>query len=90
MAAAAATLPAPPLQWIVVGGGRRNQTLMQRLRERLHGRVMAAEELGWDGDVVEAQAFAYLAVRSIRALPLTWPATTGVTEPTRGGQLWHP
>ncbi len=88
--AAAATLPAAPLQWIVVGGGRRNRALIQSLRERLRAPVRAAEELGWAGDIVEAQAFAYLAVRSIRGLPLTWPGTTGVKAPTTGGEVWEP
>jgi len=46
------------------------------------------EEVGWNGDALEAQAFAYLAVRSVRGLPLSLPSTTGVARPTFGGRLF--
>jgi anhydro-N-acetylmuramic acid kinase len=52
--------------------------------------VATAEEAGIDGDIVEAEAWAYLAVRSMRGLPLTYPATTGVARPTTGGVLHRP
>jgi len=45
------------------------------------------EVVGWDGDALEAQAFAYLAVRSLDGLPLTVPSTTGVSKPVTGGRL---
>ncbi|MEP0070234.1 anhydro-N-acetylmuramic acid kinase [Pyruvatibacter sp.] len=80
-------LPEPPKQWIVVGGGRRNPVLMGELARRLGVRVIAAEEAGWRGDTLEAEAFAYLAVRNLKGLPLSVPTTTGVSEPMTGGTL---
>ncbi|WP_237476944.1 anhydro-N-acetylmuramic acid kinase [Lichenibacterium dinghuense] len=78
-------LPAAPGVLVACGGGARNPTLMGRLRARLPCRVLAAADLGWDGDAVEAQAFAYLAVRSRLGLPITFPGTTGVPAPLTGG-----
>jgi len=78
-------LPDAPRRWIVTGGGRRNPTLMAALRARLAADVVTAEDLHWDGDALEAQAFAYLAVRSLLGLPLTFPTTTGVPRPLTGG-----
>ncbi len=84
-------LPAPPRAWIVAGGGARNPTLMRMLAERLApATVETADAAGWSADALEAQAFAYLAVRSLRGLPLTFPATTGVATPMRGGLLAQP
>ena len=83
-------LPLAPLAWIICGGGRHNPTLMGELRTRLKGRVMTAEEAGWNGDYIEAQAFAYLAVRSVKGLPLSVPSTTGVPHPMPGGRLHRP
>ena len=80
-------LPAAPLRWIVCGGGRHNPTLMSFLADRLSGPVDPVEVIGWDGDLIEAQAFAYLAVRSLRGLPISWPGTTGVPAPQTGGRL---
>lgn len=79
--------PAPAKRWIVVGGGACNPTLMAMLAERLEVPVDAGADIGWSGDHVEAQAFAYLAVRSLRGLPLSYPTTTGVSEPMTGGSL---
>jgi anhydro-N-acetylmuramic acid kinase len=90
VAAEAARLPAQPRTWVVVGGGRLNTYLLDQLRSRLGAPVRAAEDLGWAGGAVEAQAFAYLAVRSLRGLALTWPGTTGVTVPVTGGVRWDP
>ncbi len=84
-------LPAPPATWIVAGGGARNPTLMRMLAERLApATVVTADAAGWSADALEAQAFAYLAVRSLRGLPLTFPKTTGVPEPLKGGVLANP
>jgi len=80
--------PAPPREWLVTGGGRHNPALMEALRRLLEVPVRPVEAVGWDGDALEAQAFAYLAVRSIEGLPLSLPSTTGVPEPTRGGRLF--
>jgi len=90
IALAARHFPAPVTQWIVSGGGARNLTLLNDLREEAKGRVVTAADLGWDGDAVEAQAFAFLAVRSLRGLPLTFPGTTGVDHPLSGGRLHEP
>ena len=89
-AAAVATrhFPAPPREWLVTGGGRHNPVLMEALRRRLGVSVRPVEAAGWDGDALEAQAFAYLAVRSIEGLPLSLPSTTGVPQPTCGGRLF--
>jgi anhydro-N-acetylmuramic acid kinase len=80
--------PAPPLEWLVCGGGRHNPALLAALARRLTVPVRAVERVGWDGDSLEAQAFAYLAVRSLSGLPLSLPSTTGVSVPTRGGRLF--
>jgi anhydro-N-acetylmuramic acid kinase len=75
----------------VAGGGARNPTLMRMLAERLApATVETAGALGWSADALEAQAFAYLAVRTLRDLPLTFPTTTGVPQPMRGGVLERP
>ena len=80
-------LPAEPELWVVCGGGRHNGAIMSELRGRLRARVAAAEEIGCDGDMIEAQAFAYMAIRSLRGLPLSYPGTTGVPKPQVGGLL---
>lgn len=88
-AAALRHLPAPPARWLVTGGGRRNATLMRMLAERLPG-VEPVEALGLDGDLLEAQAFAFLAVRVLRGLPTSFPATTGCRRPVSGGRISRP
>lgn len=82
--------PHPPTRWLVCGGGRLNPTIMEGLRARLASRVDAVDAVGWDGDALEAQAFAFLAVRSLRGLPLTFPATTGGPGPLSGGRTHRP
>jgi anhydro-N-acetylmuramic acid kinase len=83
-------VPAAPLRWLVSGGGRHNPALMAALRSRLGAPVEAAEQVGWDGDAVEAQCFGYLAVRVARRLPLSFPGTTGVARPLPGGRMALP
>ncbi|MBL8706185.1 MAG: anhydro-N-acetylmuramic acid kinase [Rhodospirillales bacterium] len=78
---------APARRWIVCGGGRHNPAILEGLRALLTVPVDPAEAVGWDGDALEAQAFAYLAVRSVQGLPLSLPGTTGVSRPQRGGVL---
>ena len=80
-------LPEAPKRWLVTGGGRHNPTLMARLSEALAVPVEPVETVGWDGDALEAQAFAYLALRSLLSLPLTLPSTTGAPRPLSGGVL---
>jgi anhydro-N-acetylmuramic acid kinase len=74
--------------WIVSGGGRHNKALMAMLRARVNAPVISAEDAGWDGDTLEAQGFAYLAMRSKKRLPLSLPTTTGVAQPMTGGRFW--
>jgi anhydro-N-acetylmuramic acid kinase len=84
-------LPRPPQSWIVAGGGARNPTMMRMLAERLGPAVVeTAETVRWSIDALEAQAFAFLAVRSLKGLPLTFPATTGAPAPLAGGVLARP
>ena len=83
-------LPRPPVAWLVCGGGRRNPALMALLSEGLGAPVMPVEALGLDGDMTEAQAFAFLAVRVMRGLPTSAPGTTGCAEPVCGGRLSRP
>ena len=87
IASARAHFPEQPLLWVVSGGGRRNKTLMAMIAERVEAAVAPAEAAGMDGDAVEAEAWAYLAVRSLRGLPISFPGTTGVPQPLTGGVL---
>lgn len=83
-------LPARPLCVVVAGGGRKHGAVMRGIRReaQAHGaRVLTAEEAGWDGDQLEAQCFAWLAVRRIRGLPTSLPCTTGTSQPTCGGEV---
>lgn len=86
VARARAHFPAPAGEWLVCGGGRHNPVLMQALRAALQCPVRSANEAGWDGDALEAQAFGFLAVRALRGLPLSFPTTTGVPRPMPGGR----
>jgi anhydro-N-acetylmuramic acid kinase len=90
IAAEAPRLPCVPEEWIVAGGGRLNAHLLDELRRRLVAPVKTAEDFGWNGNAIEAQAFAYLAVRSALGMPLSWPGTTGVAKPISGGVRWQP
>ncbi|HLI10622.1 MAG TPA: anhydro-N-acetylmuramic acid kinase [Alphaproteobacteria bacterium] len=89
VARAAEHFPARVKHWLVTGGGRHNPAIMAALSERLDSAPRAVEAVGWNGDALEAQAFAYLAVRSQRGLPLSLPSTTGVPRPLTGGR-YHP
>lgn len=89
VARGAAELPAPPVRWIVCGGGRHNPALMGALGSRL-GAIESCDASGLRGDFVEAEAFAFLAARSVRGLPITFPTTTGVARPMTGGRRWNP
>jgi anhydro-N-acetylmuramic acid kinase len=75
-----------PARWIVAGGGARNSALLETLRRELQAHVTDAEAVDWSSGFLEAQAFAFLAARSLRGLPLTFPSTTGVNVPTCGGR----
>ncbi|WP_374545539.1 anhydro-N-acetylmuramic acid kinase [Rhodoblastus sp.] len=80
-------LPETPRMIVLCGGGARNPAIVRALAERAPSPVRRAEDFGWDSQAIEAQAFAFLAVRSVKGLPLTFPTTTGVREPTSGGAL---
>lgn len=80
-------LPEQPGKWIVSGGGRLNKTVMKLLQEKLGAPVTSIDTLGLNGDAIEAEAFAYLAVRSLRGLPISFPSTTGAPRPMTGGRL---
>jgi anhydro-N-acetylmuramic acid kinase len=86
-----AHLPEPPKAWIVAGGGARNATLVSMLKQRVApATVETADEVGWSADALEAQAFAFLAVRTLNGLPITFPKTTGAPAPMRGGIIVRP
>ncbi|MEZ5955147.1 MAG: anhydro-N-acetylmuramic acid kinase [Hyphomonas sp.] len=82
-----ALLPEVPSQVIACGGGRHNPALMDALARALPCPVYSAEGAGLRGDSIEAEAFAFLAARTARGLPISWPGTTGVPEPMTGGVL---
>lgn len=82
-----AWLPDPPALWLIAGGGRRNKYLMEQLAWHLDAPVAPVEAVDLDGDSMEAEAWAYLAVRSLARLPITYPGTTGVPQPLTGGVL---
>jgi anhydro-N-acetylmuramic acid kinase len=82
--------PTPPARMLVTGGGRHNATLMAMLGDRLSCPVDPVEAVGLNGDMLEAQAFAYLAVRVARGLPTSAPGTTGVAAAVGGGQISRP
>jgi anhydro-N-acetylmuramic acid kinase len=85
-----ARISEPPRRLIATGGGRRNPTLMAQIRAHADIPVHAAEEVGWRGDSIEAEAFAFLAARTARGLPISFPATTGVAAPMTGGRIVQP
>lgn len=80
-------LPQRPKTLFVSGGGRHNPTLMTMIEERAHVRAVSADAIGWRGDAVEAECFAFLAVRALRGLPISFPSTTGVPKPMTGGRI---
>lgn len=91
VAAIVSKLPEPPQTWIAAGGGTHNRTMMRMLRERLApAQLRGAQELDWMADALEAQAFAFLAIRSLKGLPISFPGTTGAPRPLTGGVLARP
>ena len=80
-------LPERPARLVVCGGGRKNPAITAALRSRARVEPVAAEAVGWRGDAIEAECFAFLAVRTLRGLPISYPATTGVPRPMTGGRL---
>lgn len=84
-----AQMPKRPETLLVAGGGRHNAYVMQLLSQRLNMPVKPVEAAGFDGDLLEAEAFAYLAARSVRGLPLSLPTTTGVRQAVTGGAFYQ-
>ena len=83
-------LPRKPTHIYVAGGGRLNTTLMRWIGDLANIAVNPVDDLNWSGDGLEAEAFAYLAVRSHLGLPLSVPGTTGVPQAMTGGRLHIP
>jgi anhydro-N-acetylmuramic acid kinase len=82
--------PEPPSTLVLCGGGRLNPVLVEEIRRRCPCAVKTAEGLGWRGDAIEAEAFAYLAARTAVGLPISFPGTTGVPAPLTGGRIVQP
>ncbi len=80
-------LPERPRRLILCGGGRRNPALVDALRVRAGIEPALSEDVGWRGDAIEAECFAFLAVRALRGLPISFPTTTGVPAPMTGGRI---
>jgi anhydro-N-acetylmuramic acid kinase len=81
-------LPARPATIHVAGGGRHNITLMRMLGEATGASIVSVDDLGWDGDALEAQGFAYMAVRRLNDQAISFPGTTGAPEPMTGGVVF--
>jgi len=86
----AAALPVQPELAVICGGGAANPAMMRALQTRLPCRVVTAREKGWSAESMEAEAFAFLAVRTQKNLPITFPTTTGVATPLCGGVIVRP
>lgn len=82
--------PAPPSQLLVTGGGRKNKVMMAMIAAALDCPVQPVEAVGLNGDMLEAQAFAYLAIRVARGKPTSAPGTTGTPAPIGGGAISRP
>ena len=80
-------LPARPRRLLVVGGGRHNPTMLRMIAERAGIAPESGESLGWNGDGVEAEGFAYMAVRALHGRPISFPGTTGVPKSLTGGVI---
>ena len=81
-------LPEKPELYIATGGGAYNPTMIKYLKQHLNAPLKTANEVGWDTMSIDAQSFAFLAVRSLFSLPITYPTTTGVEFPLSGGKIW--
>ncbi|MEN3950676.1 anhydro-N-acetylmuramic acid kinase [Iodidimonas sp. SYSU 1G8] len=89
IAASRKIMPTAPGRWLVCGGGRKNPVIMEGLQRTVQVPVDPVEAVGLRGDFLEAEAFAFLAVRSAKGMPLSLPTTTGVSEPLTGGRLYR-
>ena len=82
--------PQPPTRWLIAGGGRRNEFMMYAMMCKFDVSVEPFEAAGINGDAVEAESFAYLAVRRFLGEPISFPTTTGVPSPMTGGTMYEP
>ena len=82
-------LPSPPKKIIIMGGGQHNKYLMKRLKLTLFTDILEANQIGINGDFVEAEMVAYLAMRKLINKPVTFPSTTGVKFPCVGGEVYN-
>ncbi|MBT3989735.1 MAG: anhydro-N-acetylmuramic acid kinase [Rhodospirillaceae bacterium] len=89
IARASQHFPLAAKRWLVTGGGRHNSFMMEELAKKIGQEVQPVERVGWNGDAIEAQAFAFMAVRSLLDLPLSFPSTTGVAQALSGGDLYR-
>ena len=87
---ALAVLPERPTRLLVAGGGRHNPTMLAMIADRTGLAPESVDTLGWNGDATEAEGFAYMAVRSLKGLPISYPGTTGISSPMTGGMLYRP
>jgi anhydro-N-acetylmuramic acid kinase len=87
LARSLALLPRLPGRLALSGGGRKNPQILRAIRERAQVEIAQAEDLGWRGDAIEAEAFAFLAARTMLGLPISFPATTGAPRPLPGGRI---
>ena len=71
----------------VSGGGRKNSFLIDSIKNKTYSKIKSIDEIGVDGDFIESQAFAYLAIRSFLKLPISYPETTGCKKPCTGGEV---
>ena len=78
-------LPARPARLLVAGGGRHNPTMLAMIATRTGLVAEPTDTLGWNGDAIEAEGFAYMAVRTLKGLPISFPGTTGVAAAMTGG-----
>ncbi|WP_085808440.1 anhydro-N-acetylmuramic acid kinase [Sphingomonas sp. TZW2008] len=90
VAEAFAWLPERPARLLVAGGGRHNPTLLAMIADRCGIRPEPVDGLGWNGDAIEAEGFAYMAARTLAGLPISFPGTTGVDQPMPGGTVFTP
>ena len=85
IASALAHCPRKPAALYITGGGRHNGFMMDRLRSVTGAEVLSVDMLGWSGDAMEAEGFAYMAVRHLLNEPVSYPTTTACHSPTVGG-----
>ena len=79
-----------PKKWILIGGGVYNPVLVRMIRKILPETVVTARDMDWENDTLNAQSYAFLSVRSLMGLPISFPQTTGVSEPVTGGRIFNP